>query len=121
MTRHDYDPTVTNLDSAQATSPQERSSAVARLLEIAARNAEELLADAKADAEQLTAAAHEEADRLLTAARTEAQRVQADLEETRAQLNAEIARLQQVEHDHRGRLRQHLTDVLAQIEASPPA
>jgi len=119
MTTND-DSTVTTADLAPTTSAAD-SSRAARLLEVAARNADELLADAKAEAQHLTASAREEADRLLTEAREEARRVRADLEETRAQHNAEIARLQQLERDHRERMRHHLTDLLAQIEAPPPS
>jgi cell division septum initiation protein DivIVA len=117
----DVDQTVTTSDAGLGGVAADGSRAAARLLEVAARNADELLAEAKAEADQLTASAREEADQLLTAARTEAQRVRADLEETRAHHSAEIARLQQIEQDHRDQMRRHLTDVLAQIEARPPA
>jgi cell division septum initiation protein DivIVA len=120
MNTHD-DPTATTSDAGLGGIAADGSRAAARLLEVAARNADELLAEAKAEANQLTASAREKADQLLTAARAEEQRVRADLEETRAQQNAEIARLQQIEQDHRDRMRRHLTDVLAQIEARPPA
>ena len=93
------DPTVTDTAAVFDNSPGDSSRAAARLLEVAARNAEELLAEANAEAEQVKGSAREEADRLLAAARAEAQRVRADLEETRAQHSAEIARLQQVEQD----------------------
>jgi cell division septum initiation protein DivIVA len=84
------------------------SDAAARLLEVAALNADELLTEAKA-----------EADRLVAAARAEAERLRADLEAKRAQHRAEIARLEQVEQEHRERVRRHLTDMLAQIDARP--
>jgi cell division septum initiation protein DivIVA len=77
-------------------------------LEVAALNADELLTEAKA-----------EADRLVAAARAEAERLRADLEAKRAQHRAEIARLEQVEQEHRERVRRHLTDMLAQIDARP--
>jgi cell division septum initiation protein DivIVA len=124
MNTHD-DPTITNPDDGPAAGPGGTAAdghrAAAQLLEVAARNADELLAEAKAEADQLKASAREEADQLLAAARTEAQRLRTDLEETRAQHNAEIARLQQIEQDHRDQMRHHLTDLLAQIEATPPA
>ena len=120
MNTHD-DPKATASDAGLGGIAADGSRAAARLLEVAARNAEELLAEAKAKADRLTASAREEAIRLLNAARTEAQRVRADLEETRAQHSTEIARLQQVEQDHRDRMRRHFTDVLAEIEARPPA
>jgi len=87
-------------------------SAAARLLEIATRNADELLGEARAEAasivatartdadrltessqaqaEQLTASASVEADRVLAAAHAEAERVHAELDQTRAEQNAEL-------------------------------
>jgi cell division septum initiation protein DivIVA len=117
----DDDQTVTTSDAGLGGVAADGSRAAARLLEVAARNADELLAEATAEADQLTASARENADQLLTAARTETQRLRADLEETRAQHNAEIARLQQIEQNHRDRMRRHLTDMLAQIETRPTA
>jgi cell division septum initiation protein DivIVA len=98
MTTND-EPTMTRADA---------SGAAARLLEVAARNADELLADAKAEAEGL-----------LAAARAEAQQVRAGLEEERARHSTEIARLKQLEQEHRERVRRHANDLLAQIEAPP--
>jgi cell division septum initiation protein DivIVA len=118
MNTHE-EPTVTETPVVDESSPGDSSRAAARLLEVAARNAEELLTEAKAEADQVKSSAREEADLLLAAARAEAQRVRAELEETHAQHSAEIARLQQVEQDHRDRMRRHLTDVLAQIETRP--
>jgi cell division septum initiation protein DivIVA len=115
----DDDPMVSTAEAAPVTSPD--GFRVARLLEVAVRNADELLAHAKSEADQLMAATREQADQLLAAARTQAQQVRTDLEETRAQLQAEIARLEQLEHESRDRIRQYLTEVLAQIDKSPPA
>jgi cell division septum initiation protein DivIVA len=95
------------------------AAAAARLLEVAARNADELLADAKAEADQLTRSARVEADRLVAAARADAEQVRTELEQERAHHSAEIARLAQVEQEHRERVRRHLTDMLAQVEAPP--
>jgi cell division septum initiation protein DivIVA len=101
-------------------------------------DAERLTAASQAEADQLIAAARAEASRALTAARLEAERVNAELEHTRteqtaeldrhrttvlseladrqAAVEAEVARLQQLETDHRDRIRSHLTALLAQIE-----
>lgn len=90
------------------------TSAVARLLEVAARNADELLGEARAEAasivataqsdadrltgssqaeaEELRASASAEADRVLAAAQAEAERTHAELEQTRAEQNAELDR-----------------------------
>lgn len=90
------------------------SRAAARLLEIAATNADQLVGEARAeavsmvatahaDADQLTAAAHAEAtqqttharteaDRVLAEARQEAERVTADLEHSRNEQSAQLER-----------------------------
>jgi len=140
------------------------TSAVARMFEIATRNADELLGEARAEAasivakaqsdadqltassqaqaDQLRASASAEADRVLAAAHAEAERVHAELEQTRAEQNAElerhrttvlgdlaeqqgaleaeVARLEQLEQDHRDRMRSYLTQQLAQIEPTTP-
>jgi cell division septum initiation protein DivIVA len=142
----------------------EETSAVARLLEIAAHNADELLGEARAEAASIVAKAHSDADRLtgvsqaeadqlrssaraeadrvLAAAQEEAERVHAELEQTRAAHNveldrhrrtvlgdlaeqqaaveAEVARLQQLERDHRDRMRGYLTQQLEQLEEIEP-
>jgi cell division septum initiation protein DivIVA len=117
------------------------SRAAARLLEVAARNADELLGEAtaeaaslvataraeadqlaaasRAQAEGLTTSARAEADQLLAAARTEAERVQSELEEKRAAQTAEIARLELLEQEHRERMRRYLTQLLKQMEPTP--
>ncbi len=116
----------------------EGSRAAARLLEIATRNADELVGEAKAEADRLTTSARAEADQILAAAREEAERVHAELEQRRAQetadldrhrttvmsevterkaaLEAEVGRLQQLEQDHRDRMRSYLNQQLEQLE-----
>lgn len=135
------------------------SRAAARLLEIAANNADQILGEAKseaaaiamtaradadqlsaasqteatrittsaqADSDQLLAAAHAEADQLLAAAqarseqlliaaRAEADQAYAELRRTRSDKTSEIARLVELERDHRDRMHNHLTWMLNQI------
>lgn len=139
--------------------PVGSSAAAARLLEIAAVNADELLTEAKSDAaatlasaqaeaeqvtassiaeaDQVRAAAQAEAERVTTAAHTEAESVRARLEEHRieqtaelnrhrstvlselaerkAELEAEVDRLQQHERDHRNRMRRYFAEQLEQL------
>jgi cell division septum initiation protein DivIVA len=113
----------TSHDSHEAEAPQ----AAARLLELAARNADELLDEAKAEAASITAAAHAEADVIRAEARKDIERESAELERHResvlsalaqqqTDLEAEVFRLQQLEQDYRGRMRTHLTQVLEQLE-----
>ena len=119
---------------AAATSPApgavQGSQAAARLLEIAGRNAEELLSGATADAEATVATARAEADQVTAAARTEAERVRAEAEqhsttvlselaERRAALEAEIARLEQLESEHRAAMRTFFTEQLEHLEPTP--
>ena len=117
----EQDSTVTGTDAGPALSTADSSDAAARLLEIAARNADELLDGARAEADELKRVAREEADRLLTAARSEAQQLRDELEEERAHRSAEIARLQQLEEEHRERVRRQLKELLAQVEGDPPS
>jgi hypothetical protein len=93
----------------------------ARLLELAVRNAEQLLAEARAEAEQLRAEAREDADAVLAAARQEAERVRAALEESRALISADIAHLLQAQQEHRERLRQHLHAVVTRASRAETA
>ena len=98
-----------------ATSPSE---SMARLLEIAAKNADELLAEARAEAEKLTSAAQAEADRILGEAKAEAERIRAETEESKNHASGEIARLRQTEAEHRERMQTHLQEMLAKVEAN---
>jgi len=108
----------------------DRTSAAARLLEVATNNADELLAEARVEATAIVAAAHAEAERV----RAELEKAQAernaefdrqrttvladlaDLAERQAALEAEVARLQELEHANRDQMRNYLTQQLAQIE-----
>ena len=104
-------------------------------------DADQLTASSEAQAKEQTESASAEADRVLAAAHTEADRVQAELEQTRAvqtaeleqyrttvlsklaertnSLEAEVARLEQLEKEHRNRMRDYLTQQLAQLDATP--
>jgi cell division septum initiation protein DivIVA len=98
-----------------AASPSE---GMARLLEIAAKNADELLTEARAEAEQMTSSAQAEADKIVGEARIEAERVRAETEDARNKATGEIARLRQTEQEHRDRMKSHLQEMLAKVEAN---
>jgi hypothetical protein len=111
-------------------SARDGTSAAARLLEIATRNADELLDEAKTEAASIVATAQAEAEQVHAEleetraeqnAELERQRttVLADLAERQAALKAEVARLEQLEQEHRNRMRKYLTQQLAQIEPNP--
>jgi cell division septum initiation protein DivIVA len=130
-----------------ATSPSgtdggsDASSAAARLLEKTARETDQWREDARAEAaatlsaardeaaqvvraareeaERLVAAAREEADRAVNDARVEAYRVREQTNAARQGHEEDIARLQQVATQHRERLRQHLTEMLGQVDSAP--
>jgi cell division septum initiation protein DivIVA len=70
-------------------------------MRLAARSAEELLAEARADAESLKAAARAEADQILSDARTEAERLQVALDVARARIRADVERMQQARTSRR--------------------
>jgi cell division septum initiation protein DivIVA len=94
------------------------SGGMARLLELAARNADELLAEAKAEAEQVTSKARVEAERMLDEARGEAEKIRAQSEEARNKATQEIAGLRETERQHRERMQSHLQEMLAKVEAN---
>ena len=120
--------------------PAQGSRAAVRLLEIATRDAEELvgearaeaasiLATAQADADQLTAAtradatqvtssARAEADQLLAETHAAAERMLSEVGERQAALEAEVARLKELEREHRDLMRSYLTEQLAQLDAT---
>jgi hypothetical protein len=105
-------------------------SAAARLLEIAARNADELLGEAKAEAASIAAAAqadavrvHAELEKTRTEQNDELDRhrttVLAQLAERQDALEAEVARLERLEQEIRARTRRFLTEQLAKVDSTP--
>ena len=117
-------------DPSPQRAPDETSTTgAARLMELAAHNADQLLTEAKAEAERVTSeakaaaervtsAAQAEADRLVGEARMEAERVRAETEKSRGQATQEIAGLRQTEREHRERMQAHLQEMLAKVEAN---
>ena len=117
---------------------EEAKAEAATMMAAAHAGADQLTATSHATADQLMTSARAEADQVRAAARTEAERVHAELDHARTQqtteldrhrttvlsevaerqtaLEAEVTRLQQLDHDHRDRMRDYLTQQLAQIE-----
>jgi len=91
---------------------------MARLLELATKNADELVAEARAEAAEITAKAQAEADKIVGEARIEAERVRSETEEAKSASTGEIARLRQTEQEHRDRMKSHLQEMLAKVEAN---
>jgi DivIVA domain-containing protein len=116
------------------------SSAAARLLEIATRNADELVGEAKdqADkiigeartkAERLEAESKVKSDRLESDARTRSQMLDSetaerrqqlfgDLEKEKDKLNAEVENLRSFEREYRSRLKSYFQQQLAALDGS---
>jgi F0F1-type ATP synthase membrane subunit b/b' len=66
-----------------------------RLLELAVRSADQLLAEARADAERVKAAARAEADQILASARNEAELVLATIEDAQGRIQKDVVLLRQ--------------------------
>ena len=118
----------------------EASNAAARLLEIATRNADELVADAKNEADRIIGEARTKAERLDSEAKGRADRLEADarrraemldgetserrqqmfgeLERERDKLKAEVENLRSFEREYRARLRSYFTQQLEALEVS---
>jgi len=112
-------------ETIKVSTTAEASSAAARLLELAATNADQVVAEAKTQAQQTREEAQSEAERLEADARTRAERLDAEtserreqlfgeLERQKAELNAEIDRLRTFEREYRVELKGYF---LAQLEA----
>lgn len=127
----------------KVTTVADASSAAARLLEIATRNADELVTEAKdqADkvigeartkAERLESESKAKADRLESDARTRSQMLDSETEERRRQLfgdlekekdklNAEVENLRSFEREYRSRLRSYFEQQLAALDGNGEA
>ena len=114
------------------------STAAARLLEIAAKNAEEIEAEAKDNADKILAEARMKAERLTNESRAKADRMEADararaqkldaetaerrqqlfgdLERDRDRLSREVEHLRSFEREYRSRLKNYFQAQLAQLE-----
>lgn len=125
------------------TSVAQASGAAARLLEIATRNADEVVADAKNQADTILAEAQTKSERLENDARSKADRLEADararadkldsetaakraqlfgdLERDRDKLTGEVEHLRAFEREYRSRLRNYFSSQLAQLEGDEQA
>ena len=114
--------------------------AAARMLELAAKTADQLIAGAQTEAESLVKTAQAEADAITRASRNEAQLVEAELSRSRHEqadkldgeratalaglaeeksaFEEQIATLRQLRNDHRSEMRSHLTQQLALLDAT---
>jgi len=116
------------------------SSAAARLLEIATRNADELVNDAKNEADKVVGAARTKAERLEAESKVKADRMESDartraqmldsetserrqqlfgdLEKEKDKLNSEVETLRSFEREYRSRLKSYFTQQLEALDNS---
>jgi cell division septum initiation protein DivIVA len=116
----------------------EASSAAARLLEIATRNADELVEEAKNEADRIVGEARTKAERLDSESKGKADRLEAEarsraqmldsetaerrqqmfgeLEKQRDKLNADVENLRSFEREYRSRLKSYFTQQLEALE-----
>jgi len=131
-------PAAAPAETIQVTTAAEASSAAVRLLEIATRNADELVGEARTEAERIleearTSSERREAeskaaaDRLESEARTRSQALEAETQERREQLfsdletekqrlNGEVENLRSFEREYRSRLKTYFEQQLAALD-----
>ncbi len=125
-------------EEIKVTTAAEASSAATRLLELATRNADEVVAEAREDAERIVSEARAEAERLQTETKTLADKLEEDarnraqnldaetssrreellgeMEKEKARLDSEIESLRAFEREYRSRLRTYFSEQLAALE-----
>ena len=124
----------------KVTTVADASSAAAKLLEIATRNADELVGEAKDEADRIVGAARAKAERLESEVKSKSDRLESDartraamldsetearrkeifgnLEKERDQLNSEIEGLRSFEREYRSRLKSYFTQQLEALDGS---
>jgi DivIVA domain-containing protein len=127
----------------KVTTVADASSAAARLLEIATRNADELVTDAKDEADKIIGAARTKAERLESEIKTKTDRLESDartraamldsetearrkeifgnLEKEKDALNGEIEGLRSFEREYRSRLKSYFTQQLESLDGTTTA
>ena len=121
------EPVTAVQETLQVTTTAEASAAAIRLLELAGRNADELVSDARQQAEEIVTHARDTAEQLETDARTRAESLDAettrrresalgDIERQREELDREIDSLRTFEREYRAELRSYFEQQLAALE-----
>jgi DivIVA domain-containing protein len=125
-------------EQIKVTTAAEASSAATRLLELATRNADELVAEARTEAEQIMAAARTDAEQLENETRTRTEQLDAEarnraqqldaeteakrrealseIEREKSRLDSEVENLRSFEREYRSRLKTYFTEQLASLE-----
>jgi DivIVA domain-containing protein len=128
------------VETIKVTTVADASSAAARLLEIATRNADELVGEAQDEADKIVGEARTKAERLESESKTKADRLESDartrsqmldsetaerrqqlfgeLEKDKERLNAEVENLRSFEREYRSRLKGYFQQQLAALDGS---
>ncbi len=130
---------ASSVETLRVETVPEASSAAARLLEIATRNADELVEEAKDEADRIVGEARTKAERIDAESKGKADRLEADarrraemldgetserrqqmfgdLEKERDKLNGEVENLRSFEREYRARLKSYFTQQLESLES----
>jgi DivIVA domain-containing protein len=115
------------METLTVSTTAEASAAATRLLELAGRNADQLVSEARQEAEQIVGTARTEADRLNQEARTRAEELDAEtnhrretlfgqIEQEKAELDREVENLRTFEREYRAELKSYFEEQLAALE-----
>jgi DivIVA domain-containing protein len=115
------------METLQVSTTAEASAAATRLLELAGRNADQLVSEARQEAEQIVGSARTEADRISEESRTRAEELDAEtthrretlfseIERERAELDREVQNLRTFEREYRAELKSYFEEQLAALE-----
>ncbi len=126
------EPVVAGIDNAEPHTVAAASVAAARLMELAGRNADQVVAEAEASAETIVSEARAQAQRLeqestskvetmQTEAGTRRRELMAELEAERDAIGAEVEHLRAFEREYRSRLKLYFSSQLAQLEGEETA
>ena len=133
-------PAAAPAQEIKVTTVADASSAAAKLLEIATRNADELVSEAKDEADRIVGAARAKAERLEVEVKSKSDRLESDartraamldsetearrkeifgnLEKEKDQLNTEIEGLRAFEREYRSRLKSYFTQQLEALDGN---
>jgi DivIVA domain-containing protein len=134
---------TSSVETLKVETVPQASNAAARLLEIATRNADELVNEAKDEADRIVGEARTKSERLDAESKGRADRLEADarrraelldsetaerrqqmfgeLEQEREKLNGEVENLRSFEREYRARLKSYFTQQLEALEAPTEA
>jgi len=125
-------------EEIKVTTAAEASSAATRLLELATRNADEVVAEARADAEKILTEARTEAEKLESETKSRTEKLEqdararaqnldsetenrrremlGDMEREKGRLDSEIENLRSFEREYRSRLKSYFSQQLAALD-----